>query len=328
MDDGISNGIINNEIISNGMISNEMINNGIVSNGISSGISSSSNEIIEQVIPYTDITVSRLIFAIIVLLAGFISVKVLVYIFRKGIQKTKLPDLTIQFLAHFLNILLYVIIVLVFLKSLSFDVDSFIIGLSAVIGLVLGLGMQDTLTNIAAGVWVAAIRPIDTGEMVVVNGQTGKVKSVGIMSTELLTPDNQLITIPNKLVWGSSIVNMTRMPTRRASVDVGISYSSDIEKAITIALDLMRGHPLILKEPEPAVVTTELANSSVNLQLRAWTKTGDFMAVKNNLTSGIFEAYRKEGIEIPFPQMDIHIKETKKEIMEIQAKVPGIRAFE
>ncbi|WP_048170029.1 mechanosensitive ion channel family protein [Methanosarcina sp. 2.H.A.1B.4] len=296
--------------------------------GISNGIDGISNGIIEQMIPYTDITVSRLIFAIIVLIGGFISVKFLVYIFRKGIQKTKLPDLTTQFLAHFLSILLYVIVILAFLKSLSFDVDSFVVGLSAIIGLVLGLGMQDTLTNLSAGVWVAAIRPIDMGEMVIVNGQTGKVKAVGIMSTELLTPDNQLITIPNKLVWGSSIVNMTRMPTRRASVDVGISYSSDIEIAIMIALDLMKGHPLVLPDPEPAVVTTELANSSVNLQLRAWTKTGDFAAVKNNLTAGIFEAYRREGIEIPFPQMDVHVKEIKKEIKEIQAKSIGIKAFE
>lgn len=290
-----------------------------------------SNGIIEQVIPYTDITVSRLIFAVAVLIAGFFSVKLLVRIFRKGIDKTKLPDLTNQFLTRFLNILLYVIVILIFLKSLGFDVDSYVVGLSAVIGLVLGLGMQDTFTNIAAGVWVAAIRPVDTGETVTLNGQTGKVKSVGVMSTELLTPDNQLITIPNKLVWGSSIVNMTRMPTRRASVDVGISYSSDLEKAVKIALDLMKGHPLVLQDPEPSVVTTELANSSVNLQLRAWTKTGDLMPVKNYLTAGIFEAYRREGIEIPFPQMDIYIKETKetkKEIMEIQSTSSGITAFE
>lgn len=271
-----------------------------------------SNGIMEYIIPYTDVTVSRLIFAVIVLIAGFISVKILVYIFRKGIQKTKLPELTTQFLANFLSILLYVVVVLIFLKSLNFDVDSFVVGLSAIIGLVLGLGMQDTFTNITAGIWVAAIRPIDTGETVLVNGQTGKIKSVSIMSTELLTPDNQLITIPNKLVWGSSIVNMTRMPTRRASVDVGISYSSDLEKAIRIALDLMKGHPLVLPDPEPAVVTTELASSSVNLQLRAWTNTGDFAAVKNNLTAGIFEAYKREGIEIPFPQMDIHMKEIKE----------------
>lgn len=283
-----------------------------------------SNGILEQIIPYTDITLSRLIFAIAVLIAGIFTVKLLARIFRKGIEKTKLPDLTMHFLENFLSIFLYVVVILVFLKSLGLDVDSYVVGLSAVIGLVLGLGMQDTFTNIASGIWVAAVRPIDMGETVILNGQTGKVKSVGIMSTELLTPDNQLITIPNKLVWGSSIVNMTRMPTRRASVDVGISYSSDIEQAIKIAIDLMKRHPLVLQDPEPSVVATELANSSVNLQLRAWAKTGDLMAVKNNLTAGIFEAYKKEGIEIPFPQMDIHLKEIKREATEIQAKDIGI----
>lgn len=270
-------------------------------------------KIMGQVIPYTEITVSRFIFTIILLILGFIISKYIVHIFKRGIQKTKIPDLTIQFLTHFLSIFLYVIVILVFLKSLNFDVDSYIVGISAVIGLVLGLGMQDTFTNLTAGICVAAIRPIDMGETVTVNEQTGKVKSVGIMSTELLTPDNQLITIPNKLVWGSSIVNMTRMPTRRVSVDVGVSYSSDLEKAIEIALNLMKTHPLVLPEPAPAVVTTELANSAINLQLRAWAKTGDMGTVKNNLTTGVLNAYTKEGIQIPFPQMDINIKQVKQQ---------------
>jgi small-conductance mechanosensitive channel len=269
------------------------------------------NKIMEQVIPYTEITVSRFFFSIILLILGFIVSKYIVYIFKRGILKTRIPDLTVQFLTHFLSIFLYVIVILVFLKSLNFDVDSYIVGISAVIGLVLGMGMQDTFTNLTAGICVAAIRPIDKGEMVIVNGQTGKVRSVGVMSTELLTLDNQLITIPNKLVWGSSIVNMTRMPTRRVSVDVGVSYSSDLEKAIGIALNLMKTHPLVLPEPEPAVVTTELANSAINLQLRAWAKTGDMGTVKNNLTTGVLNAYTKEGIQIPFPQMDINIKQIK-----------------
>lgn len=282
--------------------------------------------IMKQVIPYTEITVSRLIFAVIVLVMGFVLSKYIILVFRRGIQKTKIPDLTVQFLTHFLSIFLYVIVILIFLKSLNFDVDSYIVGVSAAIGIVLGLGLQDTFTNLTAGVCVAAIRPIDTGEIVTVSGQTGKVRSVGLMSTELLTLDNQLITIPNKLVWGSSIVNMTRMPTRRVSVDVGISYSSSLEKATEIALNLMKTHPLILKEPEPAVVTTELANSSINLQLRAWAKTGEMVTVKNDLVAGIFDAYTKEGIEIPFPQMDINIKEIKPK--EIKPKESGKHILE
>lgn len=287
--------------------------------------------ILEQVIPYTNISVSRLIFSTAVLILGFVIAKLLTRVFRKGIEKTTLPELTTKFLTNFLSIFLYVIVTLIFLKVLGFDVDSYVIGLSTVIGLVLSLGMQDTFTNIAAGMWVASTRPVDMGETVTVNGQTGKITSVGIMSTELLTPDNQLITIPNSLVWGSSIVNMTRMPTRRTSVDVAISYSSDVEQAIKIALDLMKSHPLVLQDPQPAVVTTELASSSVNLQLRAWVKTGDIATVKNNLTAGIFEAYKREGIEMPFPQMDIYIKEArdaKKETSEFQAKSLGVTAFE
>ena len=287
--------------------------------------------ILEQVVPYTDISVSKLIFSISLLIVGFALVKLLVHIFRGGIEKTKLPDLPKKFLMNFLSIFLDVIVFLIFLKVLGFDVDSYIVGLSTVIGLVLSLGMQDTFKNIAAGMWVASTRPVDMGETVTVNGQTGKVMSVGVMSTGLLTPDNQLITIPNQLVWGSSIVNMTRMPTRRTSVDVGISYSSDIEQAIKTALDLMKSHPLVLQDPQPAVVTTELASSSVNLQLRAWAKTGDIATVKNNLTAGIYEAYKREGIEIPFPQMEIcikEVKETKRETTEFQAKSLALTAVE
>jgi small conductance mechanosensitive channel len=267
-----------------------------------------SNGIMQQVIPYTDITVSRIFISIALLVVGFAFSKYLIYILKQGIKQTKLPELTIQFIIHFLNVFFYIIIFLAFLKSLNFDVDSYIVGISAVIGLVLGLGMQDTMTNIAAGVWVVATRPIDMGETVTLNDQTGKVKSVKVMSTELLTPDNQLITIPNKLVWGSSIVNMTRMPTRRVSVDVGISYSSELKKAVKIALELMKANPLILHDPSPEVVATELGNSSINLQLRAWTKTGDFGSVKNTLTAGILQAYSNAGIEIPFPQMEVYIK--------------------
>jgi small conductance mechanosensitive channel len=268
-----------------------------------------SDGIMEQIIPYTDITVSRMIFAIIVLVLGFIISKYIVHAFKKVVQKTKIPDLTVHFLVNFLSIFLYVILFLAFLKSLSFDVDSYIVGMSAVIGLVLGLGMQDTFTNLTAGLCIATIRPIDMGETVILNGQTGKVRAVGIMSTNLLTSDNQLITIPNKLVWGNSIINMTRMPTRRFSIDIGISYLSDIEKAIMIALNLMKRNSLVLQDPEPSVTIQELAASSVNLQLTAWTKTEDLVTIKNSLTAEIFEAYKKEEIEMPFTQMDIHIKD-------------------
>jgi small-conductance mechanosensitive channel len=264
-------------------------------------------DILAQTIPYTDIAVSQVLFALVVLIAGIVVAGILSGMFRNGLKKTKLPELIIEFLVRFLRALLYVAVLLAVVSALGVDVSSVVVGLSAVIGLVLGFGMQDSLNNVAAGVWIASLRPLDKGEYVTVDGLSGTVDAVGIMATELLTPDNQFITIPNKLVWGSPIINATRMPTRRISVDVGVSYGTEVGKAVNVALDLMKGHSLVLDDPAPSVVTTELADSSVNLQLRAWTKTSDFWPVRNELINGIYDAFNREGVEIPFPQMDVHL---------------------
>jgi small-conductance mechanosensitive channel len=260
-----------------------------------------------QTLPYTGITVMQLVYALAVLIIGWIVAGAIGAIFSRKLKKTKLPALAADFLASFLGALLHVAVVLLAAGALGISLGSVVVGLSAVIGLILGFGMQDTLTNVAAGVWIATLRPIDTDEVVEVAGKTGKVRAVKLMATELLTPDNKYITIPNKLVWGDSVTNYTRMPTRRVDVAVGIGYASDLQRAVRVATELMRGHSLVLDDPAPAVVTTELADSSVNLVLRAWAKTEDYWTVMGDLTNGILEAFKREGVEIPFPQLDVHV---------------------
>ncbi|WP_292470209.1 mechanosensitive ion channel family protein [Methanolobus sp.] len=264
-------------------------------------------DILALTIPYTTIAVADIVFALVILIAGLLVTGVLSGMFRNGLKKTKLPELVIEFLVRFLRALLYVAVLLAVVATLGADISSVVVGLSAVIGLVLGFGMQDSLNNLAAGVWIASLRPLDKGEYVTVSGLSGTVHAVGIMATELLTPDNQFITLPNKLVWGSPIVNATRMPTRRVSVDVGVSYTTDVPKAVQIAMDVIKQDSRVLVDPAPAVVTTELADSSVNLQLRAWVNTADFWGVKNDLTIAIHSVFGKEDIEIPFPQLDVHM---------------------
>jgi small conductance mechanosensitive channel len=261
-----------------------------------------------QTIPYTEITLMQVIVAIVVLIIGWLGAKLVIGVFKKELAKTKLPELIVEFLGRLFGVLLYVVVILLAVRALGIAVSSVVLGLSAVIGLILGFGMQDTLTNIFAGIWLAALRPIDKDDVVTTNGQTGKVSAVGMMATELLTFDNKFVTIPNKLVWGSPIVNFTRMPTRRVDVDVGVSYATDLDRAIPIAIELMKSHALVLDDPAPMVAVLELADSSVNLQLRAWAKTADWWTVLVDLRKGIFEAYRREGVEIPFPQMDVHLK--------------------
>lgn len=250
----------------------------------------------------------QIITALIVLVVGWLAIKLIVSAFKKSLTKTKLSELVVEFLGRFFSVLLYVVLILLVASVLGVQTGSVIIGLSAVIGLILGFGLQDTLTNLASGIWIASLKLIDKGEYVEVSGESGTVSAVGIMATDLLTLDNKLITIPNKLIWNDTITIYNRMPTRRADVSVGVAYGTDLDKAVKVAMDLMKDHPKVLSDPAPAVVILELGDSSINLQLRAWAKKEDWWNVFLDLTKQVYEAYNREGIEIPFPQMDVHLK--------------------
>ncbi len=263
---------------------------------------------LNEPIPYIGLTPVQIAWAVLVLILGIIIVKIAVYLFKKSMKKAKLPPILVEFLARFLSAMLYVFVILAFAGALGFDVNSVVLGLSAVIGLILAFGLQDSFMNMAAGFWIASIRPFNKDDVISTQGMTGKVSAVGIMSTEMLTPDNSYITIPNKLVWGSPMINYTRQKTRRVDVNVGIAYGTDINKAVKVAMDVMRSDSRVLKDPAPSVFITELADSSINLQLRPWTKTDNYWDIKNDMAQKVYDAFRKEGIEIPFPQVDVHLK--------------------
>jgi small-conductance mechanosensitive channel len=262
----------------------------------------------EATIPYTNVTVLSAVAAAVVLVVGLVVVRIVTAIFKRSMRRTKLSDVLVEFLGRFFSILLYVLLLLLILSTLGVSVSAILVSLSAVVGLILGFGMQDTINNIASGTWIAALRPIDIGEVVTVNGMTGKVRAVGVMATELLTVDNQLITIPNGQVWGSPIINATRESTRMVQVPVGIAYGSDIDAAVRTAIECAGAHALVLGDPAPFVRVGALADSSVNLELRAWVETADYWTARDDLTKGLHDAFRSAGIEIPFPQLDVHME--------------------
>jgi small conductance mechanosensitive channel len=262
---------------------------------------------LDAALPFASITYLQLLTALAALVLGVIVARIILAVFRRSARRTKLPDVLVEFLCRFLGALLYVLVVLLVLAALGITISSILVSLSAVVGLVLGFGMSDTVNNVASGTWIAALRPIDIGEVVTINGKTGKVNAVGIMATELLTPDNVLITIPNGQVWGTAIENYTRMPRRRADVSVGIAYGASVEKAVQVAMEAMRQHPLVLDDPEPAVALTELADSSVNLSVRPWTTTENYWAVKGDIAKAVLKGLPEAGVTIPFPQLDVHV---------------------
>ena len=266
-------------------------------------------EDLEGRIPLFGITYMQLISAVLTLILGIILVKLVIVIFKKVLKKGKMPSLMADFLGKFLSVILYVVVFMMALGAVGIEVGSLFIGLSAVLGLILGFGLQDTLNNMFAGIWLATLRPIKKDEVVEVTGIKGKVTGLNIMSTELNTPDNTYITIPNKQVWGSPIRNDTRMPIRRVDVDVGVAYGTDLSIAVKTAMVLMKKSRMVLKDPAPDVVVTTLADSSINLQLRAWCNTDDYWTLRGSLTRKVPEVFDREGIDIPFPQLDVHMKE-------------------
>jgi small conductance mechanosensitive channel len=172
---------------------------------------------------------------------------------------------------------------------------------------ILAFALQDTLSNFAAGIMLLIYRPFDVGNAVEIGGIKGKVDGVSMVSTTILTFDNQKVLVPNKKVWGETITNITGMETRRVDMLFGIGYGDDIAKAEEIISRAVAEHPLVLKEPAPNIGLQELADSSVNIRCWPWAMTADFLTVRTDITRRIKEEFDAAGISIPFPQRDIHL---------------------
>jgi len=172
---------------------------------------------------------------------------------------------------------------------------------------IVAFAMQSTLSTFAAGLMIMIYKPFDVGNYVTVGGESGTVKEVSLVSTTLVTPDNQVTTVPNSSVWGSVITNVTVNETRRVDLVFGIAYDDDAEKAVKVMEEVVKAHPLVLEDPAPVIRMHELADSSVNFVCRPWTKTSDYWAVYWDLTQQVKRRFDEEGISIPFPQRDVHL---------------------
>lgn len=173
---------------------------------------------------------------------------------------------------------------------------------------ILAFALQDTLGNLASGLMIMVNQPFDEGDYVQVGGVGGTVKSVSIVATTVATPDNQVIVIPNKNVWGNVITNVTASTTRRVDLVFGISYEDSIPEALEVMARVVKSHPSVLQEPAPILRVHQLADSSVNFICRPWVKREDYWEVYWDLTHQMKEAFDQAGISMPFPQRDIHMK--------------------
>jgi len=174
-------------------------------------------------------------------------------------------------------------------------------------GFVIAFALQNSLSNFASGILMLIYRPFDMGDMINVAGTLGKVESMNLLSTQLRTPDNQLVIVPNNSVWGDVIVNVTGITRRRVDMVFGIGYDDDIDKAQHILEEIIAANEHILAEPEPVVKLHELADSSVNFVCRPWVRPDDYWDVYWDITREVKRRFDEEGVSIPFPQQDVHL---------------------
>lgn len=176
-------------------------------------------------------------------------------------------------------------------------------------GLVIGLALQGTLSNFASGILILIYKPFDEGDAISAGGVTGKVESLNLVRTSILTFDNQIHHVPNNEIWNSNITNINGRSTRRVDMVFGIGYGDDMAKAQSIIEEVVGAHPKVLADPAPTIKLHELADSSVNFIVRPWATTSDYWDVYWDVTRTMKERFDAEGVGIPFPQRDLHLPE-------------------
>ncbi|HCA08042.1 mechanosensitive ion channel family protein [Chryseobacterium sp.] len=223
--------------------------------------------------------------------------------FKKRNMEASLQLFLLNIISWGLNILLFIVVV----TQLGVQTSAFVAMIGAA-GLAVGLALQGSLTNFAGGILILLLKPFKIGDFISVSsGVSGTVNAIDVFHTRLITPQNQLIVIPNGEISNKSITNYTQLGTRRTWFDIGVSYTADLKQAKEILLSVINSNQYALKEPAPQVVVTELGDSAVNLSVRATATNENFWAMNEELIINCKAALDKAGIEIPFPQRDIHV---------------------
>lgn len=248
----------------------------------------------------------KLVGAILALIVGLYIIKVLLNGLSKLMKKRNIDDSLQPFLRSLLGIVLKVLLVVSVLSMIGIEMTSFVAILGAA-GLAVGLALSGTLQNFAGGVMILIFKPFKVGHVITAQGYTGSVYEIQIFNTILKTPDNKHIILPNGSLSTGSMVNFSKEPTRRVDWTFGIGYGDDVDKAREVLKRLISEDERIKQDPEPFIAVSELADSSVNFAVRVWVDAGDYWPVFFAMNEKVYKTFDKEGLNIPFPQMDVHV---------------------
>ncbi len=248
----------------------------------------------------------NIVIALLIFYVGRMAVGLVVRALRKLMQRQEVDKTLETFVCNLVRMALLVVVIIAAISALGIETTSFIAIFGAA-GLAIGLALQGSLSNFAAGVLIVLFRPYKVGDYIEGAGISGSVEQVQILTTVLKTPDNKEIIVPNSQIMNSIITNYSANDTRRVDMVVGVSYTDDLDKVRKTLEELVAADDRILEEPACLIAVSALADSSVNFVVRPWAKTDDFWGVKFDLTEAIKRRFDQEGISFPFPQQDVHL---------------------
>lgn len=265
---------------------------------------------LSDVISYITQFGKNVIVAIIVYFVGRFVIKYAIKALRAVTQKRKVEASLTSFLNSLISISLNLLLAIIIIGILGIDTSSFL-AVFASAGIAVGMALSGTLQNFAGGVLILMLKPYKVGDFIEAQGFAGTVREIQIFNTVLTTPDNQTIIIPNGPLATGSLKNSTAAPTRRVDIDVEVAYGTDPDEVRAVLNRIIEADGRIMKEPAdkaPIIPMTTMSTSSIIFQMRLWAAAKDYWAVKFDTTEKVYKELTESGIEIPFPQMDVHIK--------------------
>jgi small conductance mechanosensitive channel len=261
----------------------------------------------DMALNYASVYSFKILGALVIFIVGHWFVKKLTILSKQLMLKSKLDTTLVEFSQSIIYLILLLAVIIASLNALGIETTSFV-AVFGVVGLAVGLALQESLANIGAAVLIMFFRPFKIGDTVDIAGAMGTVDEINLFSTTITPIDNRTIIIPNAKIIAGNITNFSMQEKRRLDITVGISYEDDLKAAKNVFLELLRSNEKIIQDPEPFVGVLELADNSVNLALRAWVKTEDYGDLRFEVFESIKLACDAHGISIPYPQMDLHQK--------------------
>lgn len=263
-------------------------------------------QIIQSITPIAVNVAGKIVSAVVILIVGLALAKFLVKLFAKSKLFTKLDPGVATFLKSFLNIASKILVFVTVAAILGIPMTSFITILGSM-AVAIGLALQGSLSNIAGGLLILLTKPFVIGDFISVSGFDGSVTDIGLFYTKLSTTDNRKVVLPNSVVSSNALINVTEQKTRRVDMDITVDYGSDVEKVKSILLNLANNHSLVLKDPAPMARLSAHGDSALVFVYRVWCNKENYWDVRFDLLESVKAEFDKEGISIPFPQLDVHL---------------------